>query len=245
MSFKSKENQIYYNPVRRAILNYEMIQPNEKVAVGLSGGKDSTTLLTLLDTISKQKRLGYSFEIIPIALDLGFDMELAPLSRYVESLGYHLEIVPTKIATVVFDIREESNPCSLCAKMRRGILYTKASELGCTKVALGHHLDDAVETFFMNFFFHGLLESFQPITYLTQTQISIIRPLLYIEEQDIRRFVQEKELPVIFNPCPVDKKTKREEMKQLVSRLSQEYPLLKKRFIQSMETNTIDTKWHR
>lgn len=244
MSFKSKENQIYYNPVRRAILNYEMIQPNEKVAVGLSGGKDSTTLLTLLDTISKQKRLGYSFEIIPIALDLGFDMELAPLSRYVESLGYHLEIVPTKIATVVFDIREESNPCSLCAKMRRGILYTTASELGCTKVALGHHLDDAVETFFMNFFFHGLLESFQPITYLTQTQISIIRPLLYIEEQDIRRFVQEKELPVIFNPCPVDKKTKREEMKQLVSKLSQEYPLLKKRFIQSMETNTIDTKWH-
>ncbi|MGY3766358.1 tRNA 2-thiocytidine biosynthesis TtcA family protein [Vagococcus vulneris] len=238
-----KENQLFYNPLRQAIINYDMIQPNEKIAVGISGGKDSITLLTLLDTISKQKRLGFSFEIIPICLDLGFETDIQPLIDYVERLGYSLEIVPTKVAEVVFDIRKETNPCSLCAKLRRGILYSHAKKLGCSKVALGHHLDDAIETFFLNFLFHGQFDSFQPKTYLTKTDISIIRPMIYVEEKDIRRFVNEMDIPVIFNPCPVDKKTKREEMKSLVADLKKKYPLIKRRFLQGVENPNQDTSW--
>lgn len=235
MSFKSKENQKFYNPIRRAILNYDMIQPNEKIAVGMSGGKDSTFLFEMLDTIAKQERLGFSFEVVPISLDMGFDMDLRPMQEFVASKGYELDVVPTKIAEIVFDIKEEKNPCSLCAKLRRGILYKRSQELGCSKVALGHHLDDAVETYFMNFLFHGVMESFEPKTYLSNTDIHLIRPLIYLEEKEIIHFVEHYDLPVIFNPCPVDKKTKREEMKHFVEKMGQDYPLIKHRFIQAME----------
>ena len=175
-----KDNQRYYNPIRKAILNYKMIEPGEKVAIGLSGGKDSTTLLYLLDTIKKQKRLGFDFDLHPMILDMGMDMDLTPLKEFCESLGYELDIVPTDIAKIVFDIRQEKNPCSLCANLRRGILYQTAKERGCSKVALGHHLDDAIETFMMNWLFHGEFRSFEPMTYLTRSEVSIIRPLLYV-----------------------------------------------------------------
>ncbi|MDT2816176.1 tRNA 2-thiocytidine biosynthesis TtcA family protein [Vagococcus carniphilus] len=243
MSFSKRENRIYYNPMMKAIGRYNLIEPGEKVAVGMSGGKDSTSLFVMLDTLSKQKRLGFEFEVVPICLDLGFDMDIVPMKELVESKGYELDIVKTDIAKVVFDIREEKNPCSLCAKMRRGYLYSRARELGCQKVALGHHLDDAIETYFMNFLFHGRMESFEPMTYLTQTEVSIIRPMIYLEEKSIIRFCQKKELPVVFNPCPVDKKTKREEMKRLIEGLSVDYPLVKQRFIQGMEQETKENEW--
>lgn len=243
MSFSKRENRIYYNPMMKAIGRYNLIEPGEKVAVGMSGGKDSTSLFVMLDTLSKQKRLGFEFEVVPICLDLGFDMDIAPMKELVESKGYELDIVKTDIAKVVFDIREEKNPCSLCAKMRRGYLYSRAKELGCQKVALGHHLDDAIETYFMNFLFHGRMESFEPMTYLTKTEVSIIRPMIYLEEKSIIRFCQKKELPVVFNPCPVDKKTKREEMKRLIEGLSVDYPLVKQRFIQGMEQETKENEW--
>jgi tRNA 2-thiocytidine biosynthesis protein TtcA len=243
MSFKKKDNQIYYNPIRRAVLNHHMIQPGDKVAIGMSGGKDSTSLLYFLDMISKQKRLGFEFEIVPITLAMGFDVDITPMQEFVENLGYSLDVVPTNIAQVVFDIREERSPCSLCAKLRRGILYNRAKELGCNKVALGHHLDDAIETYFMNFLFHGQLASFEPKSYLSKTDITLIRPLLYIEEKDIIRFVKREELPVIFNPCPVDKKTKREEIKQLISHLAQDYPDIREKFIMGMEQGTTENFW--
>lgn len=244
MSFVKKDNQRFYNPMRRAILKHEMIQPGDKVAVGMSGGKDSTTLLYLLDTIRKQQRLGFDFEIQPIALDMGFEgVDLTPMKDFVASLGYQLEIVPTNIAKVVFDIREERSPCSLCAKLRRGILYRRAQELGCQKVALGHHLDDAIETYFMNFLFHGQLTSFEPKSYLTKTGVTLIRPLLYIEEKEIIRYVKREGLPVIFNPCPVDKQTKREEIKDFVTRIAQDYPDIREKFIMGMEQGTADDFW--
>lgn len=243
MNFSRKENYTYYNPVRRAILNYQMIEPGEKVAVGLSGGKDSTTLFTILDTIRRQKRLGYSFELVPISLDMGFEADNEPLKNYIRDLGYELDVVPTAIAKVVFDIREEKNPCSLCAKLRRGILYNRARELGCQKVALGHHLDDAIETYFMNFLYHGKLTSFEPVTFLSKTELSLIRPLLYVQEKEVIRFVNKKSLPVVFNPCSVDKKTKREEVKQLVTHLTQTYPDIRHRFIQGMEQGTPADFW--
>lgn len=243
MSFKKKDNQIYYNPIRRAILKHQLIKPGDKVAIGMSGGKDSTSLLYFLDTISRQKRLGFEFDIVPITLAMGFDMDISPLQEFVAGLGYDLDVVPTNIAQVVFDIREERSPCSLCAKLRRGILYNRAKELGCNKVALGHHLDDSIETYFMNFLFHGQLASFEPRSYLTKTDITLIRPLLYVEEKQIIQFVSREELPVIFNPCPVDKKTKREEIKHLVSNLAQTYPDIREKFVMGMEQGLSENFW--
>lgn len=244
MSFKKKDNQLYYNPIRRAILNHQLIEAGDKVAIGLSGGKDSTSLLYFLDTISKQERLGFPFEIVPISLDMGFeDVNLQPLIEFCQHLGYPLEVVPTKIAEVVFDVRKEASPCSLCAKLRRGILYNKARELGCNKVALGHHLDDAIETYFMNFLFHGKLNSFEPKSYLSKTEVTLIRPLLYIPEQEIIRFVKREALPVIFNPCPADKKTKREEIKIFVENIAKTYPDVRQKFLMGMEQGTKDNFW--
>lgn len=244
MSFKKKDNQLYYNPIRRAILNHQLIEAGDKVAIGLSGGKDSTSLLYFLDTISKQERLGFPFEIVPISLDMGFeDVNLQPLIEFCQQLGYPLEVVSTKIAEVVFDVRKEASPCSLCAKLRRGILYNKARELGCNKVALGHHLDDAIETYFMNFLFHGKLNSFEPKSYLSKTEVTLIRPLLYIPEQEIIRFVKREALPVIFNPCPADKKTKREEIKIFVENIAKTYPDVRQKFLMGMEQGTKDNFW--
>lgn len=238
-----KDNQRYYNPIRKAILNYGMIQPGETVAIGLSGGKDSTTLLYLMETIRQQERLGFDFTIHPMILDMGMEMDLTPLKDFCRELGYTLDIVPTDIAKIVFDIRQEKNPCSLCANLRRGILYQTAKERGCSKVALGHHLDDAIETFMMNWLFHGEFRSFEPMTYLSRSDISIIRPLLYVEELAIKHFVQREKLPVIFNPCPADKKTKREEMKQLITQLSSQYPEIRQKFLKGMEDGQADYFW--
>ena len=244
MSFKKKDNQHYYNPIRRGILHHEMIAPGDKVAIGMSGGKDSTALLYFLDMIRRQERLGYSFEIVPITMDMGFDMDITPLRQFVEELGYELTVLPTNIAQVVFDIRAERSPCSLCAKLRRGILYNYAAEIGCNKVALGHHLDDAIETYFMNFLFHGKLASFEPKSYLSKTGITLIRPMIYLQEKEIIKFVKREELPVIFNPCPVDKQTKREEIKHVVSGLAQQYPDIREKFIMGMEQGTAGDFWN-
>lgn len=244
MGFKKKDNQNYYNPLRRAILTYQMIEPGDKVAIGMSGGKDSTTLLYLLDRIRRQRRLCFDFELVPIFLDMGFDdCDSTPMQQFVASLGYQLEIVPTTIAKVVFDIRAEKSPCSLCAKLRRGILYNRASELGCQKVALGHHVDDAIETYFMNFLFHGRLSSFEPKSYLSKTNVTLIRPMIYLEEQQIIQLVKREELPVVFNPCPVDKKTKREEIKNLVTSVAKNYPDIREKFIMGIERGTTEDFW--
>lgn len=246
MSFKKKDNQLYYNPIRRAILNHELIKPGERVAVGMSGGKDSTSLFYFLERIRRERRLGFDFELVPITLDMGFaGCDLAPLKDFVSELGYELDVVSTNIAKVVFDIREEKSPCSLCAKLRRGYLYSRARELGCQKVALGHHVDDAIETYFMNFLFHGRLNSFEPISYLSKNQIYLIRPLLYLPEKQLIRFVAREELPVIFNPCPVDKKTKREEIKQLVTRLAEDYPDIREKFVMGMEQGQGEDFWQK
>ncbi|MGM0237510.1 tRNA 2-thiocytidine biosynthesis TtcA family protein [Enterococcus sp. AZ103] len=244
MSFSKKDNQIFFNPIRRGILNHEMIAAGDKVAVGLSGGKDSTSLFYFLDQIAKQNRLGFSFELVPISMDLGFeDFDISPLREFVADLGYELEVIPTDIAKIVFDIRAEKSPCSLCAKLRRGILYRRAAELGCQKVALGHHLDDAIETYLMNFLFHGKMNSFEPKSYLSKTGVTLIRPMIYVEEKSIIRYVEREDLPVIFNPCPVDKQTKREEIKELVTNLSKTYPDIRQKFIMGIEQGTAADFW--
>lgn len=243
MAFIKKDNQHYYNPIRKAILTHNMIEPGDRVAVGMSGGKDSTALFYFLDRIRREQRLGFDFELVPISLDMAMGMSMAPLQEFVENLGYELEIVPTDIATIVFDIRQEKSPCALCANLRRGILNRAAKDLGCQKLALGHHLDDAIETYFMNFLFHGKLASFEPKTYLSRVDLTMIRPMLYLEETAIINFVAREELPVIFNPCPVDKKTKREEVKQFVTKMAQDYPDIRQKFIKGMEQGEASHFW--
>lgn len=215
------------SPMRRAINDYNMIKPGDKVAVGVSGGKDSLTLLTLLHEY--QRFTDRPFDLIGITIDMGFTKDAyAPVQKYCDKLGIEYHIVPTDIAEVIFDIRKEKNPCSLCAKMRRGALNSEIVARGYNKLALGHHQDDVVETFMLSLFYEGRLNTFQPRSYMSRTGITLIRPMIYIEERDIVGYA--KNLPVCHNPCPANKHTQREYMKQLLRTLSADTPGLANKF---------------
>lgn len=242
LKLSNSENKRLLKPMRKTILQYNMIEDGDRVAVGLSGGKDSSTLLYLLTLL--QKQLPFRFEIVPISLTLGFDgMDLSPMQKFVNDLGHELHIKETNISQVVFDIRQEKNPCSLCANLRRGILYDYAKALGCNKVAYGHHLDDGIETFFMNLLFGGKLGVFQPVSYMSRLDISLIRPMIAIEENSIIQFVKAKEIPIIHNPCPADKHTKREEMKELINHLSDKYPNIRQNFFNAVTNVKEEDFW--
>lgn len=226
----NSERKRLLTPIKKTIIQYNMIEEGDRVAVGLSGGKDSSTLLYLLTILREQ--LPFQFDLIPISLSLGFeDFDISPLKKYVEELGQELYIKETNISQIVFEYKQEKNPCSLCANLRRGILFEYAATLNCNKLAYGHHLDDGIETFFMNLFYGGKIGVFKPITYLDRSNITLIRPMLSIEEKTIINFVKAKNIPVIHNPCPADKHTKREEMKNLVKELSTQYPDLPRNFM--------------
>ena len=220
--------------MRRCIDDYRMIEPEDKIAVGVSGGKDSLTLLTLLAAL--REYYPHSFSLSAITIDMGLPgMDFSPVAALCEELKIPYLQVRTEIASIIFDYRKEKNPCSMCAKMRRGALNKALTELGYSKVALGHHYDDAVETFLMSLLFEGRLSCFQPVTYLDRTGVTQIRPMLYLTEGMVRRFAEEQRLPVVKNRCPADKNTKREEIKQLIVRLSKEYPDLKDRIFGAMQ----------
>lgn len=220
--------------VRRAVKDYNLIENNDRIAVGLSGGKDSLTLLTLLKAY--QRFSPQKFELIAINVDLGFkdtsENEVKALKAYCEELGIDLVTVETDIAEVVFDVRKESNPCSLCAKMRRGALCEKTSELGFNKLALGHHSDDLTETFFMSMFYEGRLSTFLPKAYMSKTNVTVIRPMIFIKECEIKSF--SKNLPVVFNPCPVNHHTSREYIKNLLKSLEKDIPNVSDRIFQAI-----------
>ncbi|WP_147533508.1 tRNA lysidine(34) synthetase [Bacillus marasmi] len=217
-------------PIKKTILQYKMIEDGDRVAIGLSGGKDSSTLLYLLTLLRRQ--LPFDFELIPISLSLGFkDFDISPLKTFVEELGHELYLKETNISQIVFEYKQEKNPCSLCANLRRGILFEYAASLNCNKLAYGHHLDDGIETFLMNLIYGGKLGVFKPMTHMDRSNITLIRPMLAIEEKTIKQFVKSKNIPVIHNPCPANKNTKREEMKELVNNLSMKYPDLRKNFM--------------
>lgn len=215
------------SPFRRAINDYNMIQDGDKVAVGVSGGKDSLALLTLL--ASYQKYFGCKFDLLAVTVDMGFTKDAyKPIQEYCDKLGVEYSIVNTDIAEIIFDIRKESNPCSLCAKMRRGALNNEITSRGYTKLALGHHLDDVVETFMLSLFYEGRLNTFQPKSFMSRSGVTLIRPMIYITERDIVSFAQN--LPVVHNPCPANKHTERESMKQILSTLSHDHPGLAEKF---------------
>lgn len=201
---------------RRAVDDYSMIKDGDKIAVGISGGKDSLTLLCALANL--RRFYPQKFELMAITVDMGFEggMDFSRVVRLCEELDVPYKTVPTEISKIVFDIRKESNPCSLCAKMRRGALHNAAKAEGCTAVALGHHFDDVVETFMLNLFFEGRLGCFSPVTELSRVGIRLIRPMLYMPEKDVKEFAKKNDLPVVKSPCPADKNTQREEMKKLL-----------------------------
>ena len=219
--------------MRRCIDDYDMIQEGDRIAVGVSGGKDSLVLLQLLAGL--RKFFNKSFVLEAITIDMGLGMDYSPISELCKQLDVPYTIVKTEIAPIIFDHRKEKNPCSMCAKMRRGALNQAILDRGFNKLALGHHYDDAVETFVMNLLFEGRIGCFQPVTNLDRTGIIQIRPMLYIHEKTVDNFARRMELPVIENRCPVDKSTKREEVKQLVFHMSQTYPDLKERIFGAMQ----------
>ena len=209
----------------KAIKKYNMIANGDKIAVGVSGGKDS---LILLQALSEYKKFnGVNFELIAITIDqTNGETDFEPVKNFCKSLNVEYYIFKTDIFDIIFKERQEKNPCSLCAKLRRGYLNSKAKELGCNKVALAHHVDDYLETFFLSLFYEGRISSFAPVTYLSNTDITAIRPLIFVEEKDIIN--QSKNLPIITNICPANHKTKREEIKNFINEIELKFPNSKK-----------------
>ena len=217
--------------VRRCVEDYNMITPGDKIAVGVSGGKDSLVLLQLLNGLRQYS----DFELEAITIDMGLGMDYSGIAVFCKKLDVPYTVVDTQIGPIIFDHRKEKNPCSMCSKMRRGALNQAILDRGIRKIALGHHYDDAVETFLMSLIYEGRISCFQPVTDLDRTGVIQIRPMLYIHERTVDNFASRMELPVVENRCPVDKNTKREEIKQLVFEMSKTYPDLKERIFGAMQ----------
>ncbi len=205
-----------------------MIDQKDRVAIGLSGGKDSAAMLYILDLF--RKLAPFDFDITAIYIDLGWDVNLRPLQELTHNLNIDLHIEETVISKIVFDTRKEKNPCALCSNLRHGALHKVAIKLGCNKVALGHHLDDAIQTFMLNLVYTGRMDTFKPITYLDRSDIYQIRPLIQIPEHTLTALAEREGLPVVKNPCPVSEKTKRKEMENLLNEMVERYPDLREKW---------------
>ena len=225
---------------RRAVDDYQMIRPGDRIAVGISGGKDSLTLLCALAEL--RRFYPNPFELVAITVDMGFaqPLDLSGVRALCEELDVPYHVVNTEIYKIIFEVRKESNPCSLCAKMRRGALHNAAKELGCNVVALGHHFDDVVDTFMLNLFFEGRIGCFQPVTYLSRRDITLIRPMIYMPEKDVRYFASHASLPVAKSTCPADGNTQRAEMQKLIAGLERTYPGLRYRIFGAIQRGEID-----
>lgn len=224
--------------VRKAIDDYEMIEENDKIAIGISGGKDSLTLLYALHGL--KRFYPKKFEIHAVTVDLGFgNLNLDEIKALCEKLEVPYTIVKTDIAKIIFEDRKESNPCSLCAKMRKGALNDAIKASGCNKVAYAHHKDDVVETMLMSLIFEGRFHTFSPNTYLDRMDLTVIRPMIYMQEADVIGFVNKYEVPVVKSPCPADGYTKREYVKELLRKLNLENPGVKERMFTAIKTGNL------
>lgn len=240
ITFNRKYNRLFLKPVRQAINKFEMLSENDTIAIGLSGGKDSIFLLYAfkLLQLTAYKKL----RIIGIHIDLGLGIDLSHLEEFCRTNDLDFHIEKTNIGEVVFEDRKEKNPCSLCSSLRRGALSRVAKSLGATKIALGHNSEDAVETLFMNVLMVGKLGSFHPHI-AVPGELEVIRPLVYISERTIMKVVAEEKLPVIKSPCPVDKKTTREDMKRLLSSLEEKYPDAQKKILTALSNVYVNNIW--
>lgn len=225
--------------VRRAIDDYKMIEENDKIAIGLSGGKDSISLLLALSDL--RKFYPKKFDICAITVSLGFDgSDFTPMEELCKKIDVDYHVIDTQIGEIIFDARKESNPCSLCAKMRKGALNNKADELGCNKIALGHNRDDIIETFMMSLIFEARISTFQPVSFLEKKKLFSIRPLMYVPESDIKGYIRKNNLPIIKNPCPANGNTKRQEMKDLIKDLCRKYDNADTKIFNAISRSKID-----
>lgn len=221
--------------LRRAIDDYQMIEENDRIAIGISGGKDSLALLYGMHGL--RRFYPKKFEIHAVTVDLGFDnLNLDQIKEICKQLEVPYTIVNTDIADVIFHQRKETNPCSLCAKMRKGALNDAIKTAGCNKVAYAHHKDDVVETMLMSLIYEGRFHTFSPVTYLDRMDLTVIRPLMYMQESDVIGFINKYEIPVVKSPCPADGHTKREYIKQLLRQLNLENPGVKERMFAAITT---------
>ena len=230
---------------RAAVDDYNMIQHGDKIAVGVSGGKDS---LMLLKALCELKRF-YSaeFTVVAITLDMRFenkDGDFSAVKEMCDRYGVEYVVKPTDLYEIIFNIRKESNPCALCSRMRRGILHDTAKELGCNKIALGHHLDDAAETFMMNLLIESRVGCFAPVTYLSRRDITMIRPLVYVRESEVTAAAERLNLPVVESKCPANEHTKREDVKNLLAELSKQYGDVPEKIVGAMQRGAID-RWEK
>ena len=224
---------------RKAVEEYNMIENGDRIAVGISGGKDS---LTLLCALAKLKRvLGLNYELVAITIDMGFeDSDFSPIQRLCDELEIEYRVVKTEIYEIIFNVRKEKSPCSLCARMRRGALHDASKEAGCNKIALGHHFDDVIETFMLNLFFEGRIGSFSPVTYLSRKDLTMIRPLVYTHEKEIKSFAKGASLPVVKSSCPADGNTERAKMKEYLEIFDKEHPGLYFRIMGAIQRKEVD-----
>lgn len=224
--------------VRKAVDDYHMIQDGDKVAIGISGGKDSLTLLYALSSL--RHYYPKKFELVAVTVDLGFDnLNLEKIEKLCEELNVPYHIVKTDIGKIIFEDRKETNPCALCAKMRKGALNEAMKTLGCNKIAYAHHMDDVVETMMMSLIFEGRFHTFAPVTYLDRMQLTVIRPLMYMSEADVIGFINKYNVPVVKSPCPADGHTKREYIKQLLQTLNKENPGVKNRMFTAIKSSSL------
>lgn len=223
---------------RRAVDDYQMIQEGDKIAIGISGGKDSLTLLYAMHGL--KRFYPKKFEIHAVTVDLGFkNLDLDKIKKICNQLDVPYTIVKTEIADIIFNERKESNPCSLCAKMRKGALNEAMKAAGCNKIAYGHHMDDMIETYLMSLIYEGRIHTFSPITYLDRMDVTVIRPLMYMKEVDVIGFVNKNNVPVVKSPCPADGNTKREYIKQLLAKINQENPGVKDRMFTAIQNGNL------
>ena len=223
---------------RKAVDEYDMIQEGDHIAVGISGGKDSLTLLYALHGL--KRFYPKHFELSPVTMDLGFEnFDLSPIQDLCKELRIPYRIVKSEIYHILFDVRKEANPCSLCAKMRKGALNDAVKEMGCNKVAYAHHKDDIIETMLLSLIFEGRFHSFSPKTYLDRMDLTVIRPIMFIDEKDVVGFKNKYDLPVVKSKCPVDGYTKRQYAKELVKQLNEEHPGARERMFHAVLNGNI------
>ena len=227
--------------MRKAIEEYKMIEENDKIAVCLSGGKDSITMLHAFKSL--QRFYPKKFELIAISIDPGFEFfDIDFLKNIWNNLDIPIFIEKSNAKQIVFDIRNEKNPCSLCANLRRGVINSIAIEKGCNKIALGHNQDDVLETFLLNLLYTGNIGTFAPVSYMDRSKITLIRPLVFTPEKEIRRFVRKNNIEVMKKVCPMDGTSKREDMKNLIINLSKDIPMLRANLFGAIRRNLDDWK---
>lgn len=224
--------------VRRAVDDYHMIEEGDRIAVGVSGGKDSICLLIALKHLQRFYPKQFQLEAITVSLGLS-GANYDDIQALCDELEVHYTVVHTDIGQIIFEERKEKNPCSLCAKMRKGALNDMAEKLGCNKIALGHNKDDVVETFFMSLFYEGRMNCFAPVSYLDRKKLYSIRPLMYIPERECRSFVTQSGIHIVKNPCLADGNTKRQETKELLAELSKRYDNLQEKVFGAIRRSSL------